>query len=328
VSPRPRELGLGLQTDKPVGAYASLARLADEAGFDVVTVFNDLWYQPALPALLEIAAATKHVRVGPSCLNAFTLHPVELAGQVAALDRVSDGRAFLGLAAGAWLEQLGVDASRPVTAVGEAWEVVRLLLAGDDSGFEGERFSLRPGDRLRYDVVRREVPLLVGTWAPRLAAFAGKAAAELKVGGSANPALVPHIRRMARSEQVGLVFGAVTVVDEDGARARAAARREVAMYVDVVGALDPTQPIEPELLQRIGALVAAGEHDAAGALISDEALARFAFAGTPAEVAAQAEAVLDAGALRVDFGTPHGLDEEHGVDLLCREVLPRLTKVS
>jgi len=77
-------------------------------------------------------------------------------------------------------------------------------------------------------------------------------------------------------------------------------------------------------LRRIGALVAAGDHAAAGALIPDELLSLFAFAGTPAEVAAQAEAILDAGALRVDFGTPHGIDEQHGVDLLCTEVLPRL----
>ena len=327
MSSSPRELGLGLQTDKPVGTYAALARRAEDAGFDVVTAFNDLWFQPSLPALLEIAAATERVRLGPSCLNPFTLHPVELAGQVAALDRASDGRAFLGLAAGAWLETLGVDASLQLTSVREAWEVVRRLLAGDDTGFTGKRFRLAPGQRLRYPVVRREVPLLVGTWAPRLAAFAGAAADELKVGGSANPALVPHMRALARSDRVGIVVGAVTVVDEDGSRARAAARQEVAMYIDVVGALDPTVPLEPELLHRIGALVAAGDHAAAGALIADDVLSLFAFAGTPAEVAAQAEAVLEAGAQRVDFGTPHGIDEEQGVDLLCRQVLPRL-KVS
>jgi 5,10-methylenetetrahydromethanopterin reductase len=125
VRPPGRELGLALQTDKPVGAYAELARRAEDAGFDVVTTFNDLWFQPALPALLEIAAATTRVRVGPSCLNPFTLHPVELAGQVAAVDRASGGRAFLGLAAGAWLEALGVDVSLPLTSVREAWEVVR-----------------------------------------------------------------------------------------------------------------------------------------------------------------------------------------------------------
>ena len=324
MSLRPRELGLALQTDKPVGEYAALARRAEDAGFDVVTTFNDLWYQPALPALLEIAAATERVRVGPSCLNPFTVHPVELAGQVAALDRASGGRAFLGLAAGAWLESLGVEVSRPLTTVREAWEVVHRLLAGDDEGFAGKRFSLAPGERLRYPVTRSEVPLLVGTWGPRLAAFAGEVADELKVGGTANADLVPRVREWAGSERVGIVLGAVTVVDEDRSRALAAARQEVAMYVDVVGARDPTTPLEPELLQRIGALVAAGDDAAAGALIPDEVLTRFAFAGTPADVAAQAEAVLDAGALRVDFGTPHGIDERHGVELLCCEVLPRL----
>ena len=96
------------------------------------------------------------------------------------------------------------------------------------------------------------------------------------------------------------------------------------MYVDVVGARDPTAPVEPELLERIGALVATGRAEEAGALLSDDVLARFAFAGTPADVAAQAEALFEAGAARIDFGTPHGIDEAHGVDLLCREVLPRL----
>jgi 5,10-methylenetetrahydromethanopterin reductase len=132
------------------------------------------------------------------------------------------------------------------------------------------------------------------------------------------------VRAWTGGDRVGIVIGAVTVVDEDGSRARAKARQEVAMYVDVVGARDPTTSLDPELLRRIGALVAAGDHVAAGALIPDDVLARFAFAGTPADVAAQAEAVFDAGALRVDFGTPHGIDERHGVELLCREVLPRL----
>ena len=48
------ELALALQTNKPIGTYAALAREAESAGFDVVTTFNDLWFQPALPALLEI----------------------------------------------------------------------------------------------------------------------------------------------------------------------------------------------------------------------------------------------------------------------------------
>jgi 5,10-methylenetetrahydromethanopterin reductase len=318
------ELGLALQTNKPVGAYAVLAREAEAAGFDVVTTFNDLWFQPALPALLEIAGATERVRVGPTCLNPFTVHPVEIAGQIAALDRTSSGRAFLGLAAGAWLDSLGVDTSAPVTAIGDAWQIVRRLLAGEDGGYDGERFSLPRGERLRYELERPAVPLLVGTWAPRLAAFAGEHADELKLGGTANPKLVAVARERLGSDRVGIVFGAVTVVDEDGDRARALARTEVAMYIDVVGALDPTTDLDPELLRRIGARVSAHDHAGGGALIPDDVLRRFAFAGTPAEIAAQAAAIFDAGALRVDFGTPHGIDERRGVELLCRKVLPLL----
>jgi 5,10-methylenetetrahydromethanopterin reductase len=319
VSRPARELGLALQTNKRPGEYAALARLADDAGFAVVTTYNDLWFQPALPALLEIAAATSRARVGPSCLNPFTLHPVEIAGQIAALDAASEGRAFLGLAAGAWLGSLGLDQSDRVAAVREAWEIVRRLLEGDDRGFAGERFALPAGARLRYPVARTEVPLLVGSWSPGLAAFAGEAATELKVGGSANPALVPIMRDRLADPDVGLVLGAVTVVDEDGPRARDLARREVALYLPVVGDLDPTVELDPELLERLRR-----EGEESAALISDDVLDRFAFAGTPAEVAEHAEAILDAGASRIDFGTPHGLDEVRGVELLCQAVLPRL----
>jgi 5,10-methylenetetrahydromethanopterin reductase len=319
-----RELGLGLQTDKNPGAYGPLAQLAEHAGFDVVTTFNDLWFQPALPALLEIARATTRVRVGPSCLNPFTAHPVEIAGQIAALDATSNGRAFLGLARGTWLKPLGLDQSDPVTAIRETWEIVRRLLARDDSGFTGRKFSLPQGQRLRFPVLRDAVPLLVGTWAPRLSAFAGEKAQELKVGGSANPDVVPVIRERIGNPEVRIVLGAVTVVDEDGKRARSVARREVAMYLAVVAELEPTVSLDPELVARIRALVAASDDESAGALISDDVLDRFAFAGSPEQIAAHVEAVFDAGAGRVDFGTPHGVPERHGVELLCAEVLPRL----
>jgi 5,10-methylenetetrahydromethanopterin reductase len=302
-----RELGLGLQSNKRPGDYAALAAIAESSGFDVITVFNDLFFQPALPALLEIARATERVRVGPSCLNPFTVHPVEIAGQTAALDLESNGRAFLGLAAGAWLDRVGVDASRPLTAIREAWEVVRRLLAGDDSGFAGQRFSLEPGDTLGYEPLRREVPLLVGTWSPRLTAFAGEHAAELKLGGCANPAMVRLARERLGSTDTRIVVGAVTVVDEDDAAARALAREEVALYLPVVAGHDPTVEVDVDAPE-----------------ISDEVLDLFAFAGSPERIAAHAEALFAAGADRVEFGTPHGIDERRGVELLGARVIPLL----
>jgi 5,10-methylenetetrahydromethanopterin reductase len=323
VSGGGRELGLGLLTDKRPGEYAALARIAEKGGFDVVAVFNDLWYQASLPPLLEIAGATESIRLGPSCLNPSTIHPVEIGAQIAALDLASGGRAFLGLCAGAWLDELGIEPRRPVERVAEAWEVVSRLLAGDRSGFEGELFWLAPGRSLASPPLRSRVPLLVGTWSPRMTAFARDRADELKLGGTANPALV-SLTRERLGGGVGLVVGATTVVDADGAVARAHARARVAPYVAVVAGLDPTLEVEPGLLSALAARLGNGDEAGAAALVSDELLDRFAFAGTPSQVAAQAEALFAAGAARIEFGGPHGLEERDGVELLVREVAPLL----
>jgi 5,10-methylenetetrahydromethanopterin reductase len=297
------QLGLGLQSDEPPGAYAPLARRVEEAGFDVVCVYQDLFYPPAIAPLLEVAAATERVRLGPAALNPFTLHPVEIAGQIAALDLASDGRAYLGLVRGAWLEELGLDRRKPLTALREAVEIVRRLLAGDRSGLEGERFRLAPGAGLHYEPRRASVPLLIGTWRPRTAAFAGEVADEVKIGGCANPDMVRLMRQWIGNDDVGIVVGAVTVVDEDGDAARRRAHEEAALYLDVVGELDPTLELEP------------GE---------PPPLDRFTFAGTPEEVAEHARRLFDAGATRVEFGTPQGLTTAGGVELLAGRVLPLL----
>ena len=266
-------------------------------------MFHDLFFQPAIFPLLAIARVTERVRLGPAALNAQTLHPVEVAGQVAALDLASGGRAYLGLVTGSWLDQLGLDESRPLTRLREAVEIVRRLLAGDRSGFAGERFTLAPGAGLAYEPLRHEVPLLVGTWRPRAASYACEAADEVKIGGCANPDMVRLMRSWLGDDGPRIVVGAVTVVDEDGERAREHARAQVQMYLDVVAGLDPTLELQP------------GE---------PPPLEKFTLAGTPEQVAEQALALYDAGAHRVEFGTPQGVTTRGGVELLCDRVLPLL----
>ena len=75
-------------------------------------------------------------------------------------------------------------------------------------------------------------------------------------------------------------------------------------------------------------LVRAGDHEGAGALVPDAVLDRFAFSGTPDQVAAQVAALFEAGATRVEFGTPHGLTAARGIELLGRRVLPAVRAAS
>lgn len=271
------EFGIGLRADTL--DVERIARLADRSGFDVISVFNDLGYGAPLPVALAAASATERVRLGVACYNPYATSPAEIAAQVSALDEASGGRAFVGLARGAWLDQIGVSQPHPV-------ETIRAAAATINQS------------------IGHRMPLLIGGWGERIVRLAGEIADELKVGGSANPELVPVMRRRLGTDRTAIVFGAVAVVDSDRHSARAMARARVAMYVDVVGRLDPT--------------LSGRELD----LESDEVLDRFAFAGTPADVTRQARALFDAGVRRIEFGAPFGLDGDTGVSLLGAKVLP------
>jgi 5,10-methylenetetrahydromethanopterin reductase len=327
-----RALSIAFQTDKPLAAYGPLAAQAEHYGFDAVTVYNDLLYQPAWLPLLEMARATRRVRLGVAAVNPFTCHPVNIAGNVALVDEAAQGRAYLGVARGAWLNFVGLEPQRAVAALREALRCVRHLLRRDPAPLPGEFFPLAGGDTLRWKVLRPDVPFLLGTWGERTIRACIAEVSEVKVGGSANPDVIPHARGMIARAQaaagvehpVGVVLGAVSVVDEDGVAARARARREVALYLPVVAALDPTVRIEPELLEGLRAAAARFDYAGAAALISDDLLARFAFAGTPDDLAEHARRLFAAGAQRVEFGTPHGLTPESGLRLLGTRVLPAL----
>ena len=147
MRPTSARFGLGFQSDKKASDYERLAAAAEHYGFDVISVFGDLYFQHPLPALLAMARATSSVAIGPACLNPFTLHPVEIAAQVAALDVASQGRAFLGLARGSWLGELGIDQSNAPEAIAEAAAVVAALLKGDRSGVQRAPLLASPRGR-------------------------------------------------------------------------------------------------------------------------------------------------------------------------------------
>ncbi|MCC6705713.1 MAG: LLM class flavin-dependent oxidoreductase, partial [Thermomicrobiales bacterium] len=184
------KVSIALQGNKRFEDYAVLAELVESLGFDLLSVYADLGFQPAIGPLLAAARATSRIELGPAALNPYLLHPVEIAGQIALLDQASGGRAYLGLVRGAWLDALGIEDRKPITRLRETVEVVRALLAGDEAGYQGEFFSLPPGRLFNYPVERPTVPLMIGSWGPKLLQYAGEVADEVKIGGSANPDLV------------------------------------------------------------------------------------------------------------------------------------------
>jgi len=329
-----QETSIAFQTDKSPAEYRALAELADQYGFDVVSVYGDVPYQPSFDALLLMAPYLSRARLGPACVSPSRLLPVDMAGSIALLDHLTHGRAYLGVARGAWLERHGIkELTPPLAAIRESIEIVNRLLAGNDEAYDGQVFHLEAGVRLPYTRFRPRVPVLIGTWGPKLGLLAGEVADEVKIGGCANAEMIRKMRGwIAEGERrsgrppgtCAVLVGAVTVVDSDGHAARQHVKRELAVYLPVVAGLDLTVQIDPELLSRIRHLVDTHRIDEAATLISDDLLAKFALTGSPDEVLRHAQELYDCGASRVEFGTPHGLHEQAGIRLLGERVLPGL----
>ncbi len=329
----PHAVSIAFQTDKPITAYGPLAQTVEGYGFTGVTVYNDLLYQPAWLPLLEIARHTQRVQLGPAAVNPFTCHPINIAGNIALIDEMAQGRAYLGLSRGSWLDFLGLQPERPVTALREAFACIRQLLRQSTEPYHGTVFSLAGGETLRWSIRRPDIPFLLGTWGPKTMRACMADIDAIKIGGTANPDVMPRIRAamadaaepLGRSPaEINLAAGAVTVVDRDGRAARDLARREVALYLPVIAAFDPTLAIEPERLNRIREAAAVYDFERAGRDISDALLRRVAFTGTPGDIVEQTESLFEAGVHRVEFGTPHGLTTAEGLRLLGEQVLPAL----
>ncbi|MEO8612889.1 MAG: LLM class flavin-dependent oxidoreductase [Chloroflexota bacterium] len=327
-----REISIAFQTDKTAAEYIALAKQVNDYDFDAMTVYCDLPFHTPYAPLMLMAPHIERARIGVAANAPSRIHPLDIAAQTALLAEIARGGVYVGIARGAWLEDHGIHEQQPaIQAIRETVDIVRYMLSGKSGGYDGEVYKLAAHVRASYQLPDYPVPILVGSWGRKLCALAGEIADEVKVGGSTNPDLVPVIQSyIAVGEQaanrpqgrVGAVMGAVSVLDEDREMARRAAKRAVALYLPVVAPLDPTVNVDPELMARLRLHNERDEKDEAAALISDVLLERFAFAGDPDDLISHALRLFEAGAVRVEFGTPHGLKAQTGIRLLGEKVLP------
>lgn len=329
------ELSIAFQTDKRAHEYINLAKLVNNYDFDAVTVYCDIPFHPSYPPLMLMAPHIKQARLGPAAVQPSRMHPIDIASQSSLLDDIAQGGTYIGIARGGWFDDYSVTEVRPpIQAIRESIEIIKLMLSGESAGYQGQIYQIADHVRAPYPLPERDIPILIGTWGKKLAAVAGELADEVKIGGSANPDMIPLMAEYIAAGEtragrdkgtVGIVIGAVSVIDEDREQARLMARRAVSLYMPIVSKLDPTVEIDPELMQRVQAHVNAGEEDLAAQLIPDDILEKFAFAGNADDIVRQCERLFDAGARRVELGTPHGVKESAtGIHIIGKHIIPAL----
>ena len=143
-------------------AIVKVARTAEASGFDSLWVSDHFfldWGKYGGPdrrqgsfecwtLMSALAAATTSVRIGSLALCNDFRNPALLAKMAASLDLLSGGRLELGLGAG-WYEPeyeaAGIEFDPPgkrIARLGEAGEIIRRLLGGNEVTFEGRHYVL------------------------------------------------------------------------------------------------------------------------------------------------------------------------------------------
>lgn len=328
------KLSFGVTGNKTKEEHIQLARLAEEYGFYAFSVFDDLMFKPAWPILYLIAQHTSRILIGPSVSNPYLIHPAVLAEYALLLDEFSDGRAYMGIGRGAFLDFIGVQTPKAITTVREAITMMQRLWQGDTSPYEGKVFSANEAAHLTWEPLRNDMPIMVGTWGPKMCFMAGELANEVKAGSMWSVRYAKHMWSHIEAgataagrnpQEVGLVMGPLTAIDEDADLAQTFARRTLAFYLPYLSPVPEFLGVEPELIQRVKAL--SGDITAAAALISDDLLNEFALYGTPADIVEKIKRmVADAPVTRIEFGMPHSPNGSlEAIHLLGKQVLPHFT---
>lgn len=317
-----------------VREVVDLARLAEQAGFDVIWFCHDLFLRDAWITLTAIAAATSRVQIGTCIVNPFSEDPAEIAMHAATLQDYSGGRFILGIGPGEprFLEQIGRRQERPLTGLREAVTLLRGLLAGEARPFDGTVFrGWLPGARLP-EPPAVPVPIYIGGQGPRVIRLMGE------MGDGALPLIFPpaYLPRVMDliAEGAGAAGRDAAAVEiapcfwfslaDDRRDAEDAMRRMIASYGWYLrDEMLSTIGLSQAEMEPLGRRWAGGDRAGAEALVQGR-MFDLAIVGTPDDVRPRLAQLVAQGVSQINVGPPLGPDPRRTIELLGERILPGL----
>lgn len=295
------------------------AVLAEALGYSCLTM-GESWGEDALTSLAQLAAVTSRLRLGSSIVPVFARSPANLAMTALNLDRMSEGRFFLGLGTSGRLvvQDLHGEAFRkPLTRMREYIDILRKAAHGERLDHDGEFFHTQRF-RLRFQPYRPHLPIYIAALSPPSLRLTGEladgwlpiflaparmqaAVAELQAGAEAAGRSLTDI---AFSPQVSIY------VTDDPAAARDRERPHIAFYIGGMGVF------YHQYMHRIGfgaeadrvrEAYLARQRDRAAQLVTDEMVHAMTIIGNPQQCRDQMQTFFDAGVheIRLVFNEPH-----------------------
>jgi len=295
------------------------AVLAEELGYASLSM-GESWGEDAFTSLAQLAAVTSRVRIGTSIVPVFARSPANLAMTALNMDRMSEGRFFLGLGTSGQLvveDFHGETFSKPLTRMREYIDIVRKAARGEQLDHDGEFFHTKRF-KLRAAPYRANLPIYIASLSPASLHLTGELAdgwLPIFLAPSRMAAAVAELEAGAKA--AGRSWRDITIspqvsvyVTDDVAAARDRERPHIAFYIGGMGVF------YHEYMQRIGFGAEADrvregyrarERDRAAKLVTDEMVDAMTIIGNPRQCRDQMQAFFDAGVrdVRLVFNEPN-----------------------
>ena len=293
-------ISLGLQIVPTMGSAELIDTIvtAEEFGYSYCMVADEGLMLDVYGVLGAAARATSTIRLG-AVTNPYTRHPAATAAAIATVDEMSGGRAFVTLVAGGTmvLHPMGLQRSAPLAMMVDTIETLRLLWRGEPVTWQGRRLSLE-GAQLATGT--HSIPIWVA--APRREDAGAGWHPRRRPGADGQVRLRRRVRP-GRPGPNGSERPPLTRVYLD----RLAYKPEMieeAKHLYGYAIMDSP----PRILKNLGLneaeiaglkqAFAQGGPEAVGQLVTDELVASYQIAGTPAECRSQLQDLI--GAHRLD----------------------------
>ncbi len=152
-----------------------LAVLAERNGFDFVWVSHDVFMRSSFVTLAAIASKTTKIKLGNTILNPYTTNPSELAMFLASMDEISGNRMVCGISAGSleYMDWLGISHELPLTRTRESVELIRSLLSGEVTKYDGKEFEWSEQCYMRFAPPRSKIPIYIGGQGDKMLEYSG-----------------------------------------------------------------------------------------------------------------------------------------------------------
>ena len=118
--------------------------------------------------LADVAERATRMALGPCVTDPYSRHPALTAAAIGTVDELADGRAILGIGAGAsGFSAMGMTREGPATAIREAIALIRRLLAGERVTQEGQIVRALRVSQLDFPA-RASIPVYIAGRGPRI----------------------------------------------------------------------------------------------------------------------------------------------------------------